>query len=190
MGLFHFRYQANLRALLDALLVRKDHPDWDISVTCRCRSIFGITEEAFPSLCCPLLPRPKSRRICSAPTCSIGLCRLRRSCKLRQVQPLHQAGYVCRKWLAHSVSRAGRYRGRETVAGHDAAVTATTLDPQEIARLLIEAMQRRDTIVSHALRLARERFMLADQQRRFWTPIRAVLEGKAPPPRKVLQAQG
>jgi hypothetical protein len=30
---------------------------------------------------------------------------------------------------------------------------------------------RRESIVNHALRLARSQFMLADQQQRFWEPI-------------------
>ena len=192
MGLFHFRYQANLRALLDALkLVRKDQPDWDISVTCRCRSIFGITEEAFPLTVLPFASEAEvAKDMLNADL-------------LYQPLPFEEEAANFGKFSLSTklVTYVGSglpilYHGpadtaaARLLAGHDAAVTATTLDPQEIARLLIEAMQRRDTIVNHALRLARERFLLADQQRRFWTPIRAVLEGKAPPPRNVLQAQG
>ena len=185
MGLFHFRYQANLRALLEALkLVRKDHPDWDISVTCRCRSIFGITETAFPLTVLPFASEAEvAKDMLNADL-------------LYQPLPFESDAVNFGKFSLSTklVTYLGSglpilYHGpqdtaaRRLLAHHEAAVTATTLDPQAIAQLLMDAMQRRDAIVNNALRLAREQFMLADEQRRFWAPIRTILESN------VLQAQ-
>lgn len=61
------------------------------------------------------------------------------------------------------------------LARHDAAAICTTLNAEEISKQLLDAIARREAIVGSALSLARSQFLLADQQRRFWEPIRAAL---------------
>jgi hypothetical protein len=53
----------------------------------------------------------------------------------------------------------------------DAAAICNTLDPEDIAKQLLDGAARRESIVKNALALARSEFMLAEQQRRFWEPI-------------------
>jgi hypothetical protein len=54
---------------------------------------------------------------------------------------------------------------------HDAAIRITTEEPAAIARALMTAFNQRDSVVERALKLARERFSLEEQQRRFWGSI-------------------
>jgi hypothetical protein len=178
MGLFHYRYQANFRALLDALkLIRAEHPDWDVSATCRCGSIFGkVEEDDVPVTILPFAPESEvTKDMLSADL-------------LYQPLPFEADAVNFGKFSLSTklVTYLGSglpilYHGPEDTAAcqllmkHDAAVTCTTLDPVVIARQLTESMSRREVIVKNALKIARERFMLADQQKRFWGPIEAVL---------------
>lgn len=57
------------------------------------------------------------------------------------------------------------------LARHQAAVLATSLEPEEIARYLLEAGECAPQIVENAQRLARSQFMLEEQRRRFWTIV-------------------
>ena len=181
MGLFHFRYQYNLRALLDALnVLRKRHADWNISMTCRCGSIFGkIGEDDVPIAVLPFASEAEvAKDMLSADL-------------LYQPLPFGAEAADFGKFSLSTklVTYLGSglpilYHGPEDSAActllrsRKAAVTCTTLDAGTIARDIEESMARRDEVVSNALQLARERFMLADQQRRFWGPIREVLEAQ------------
>jgi glycosyltransferase involved in cell wall biosynthesis len=178
MGLFHFRYTANFRALLDALKsIRKEHPDWDISVVCRCGSIFGsLKEDDVPVQVLPFAPESEVEK----DMLSADL--------LYQPLPFEAEAVNFGKFSLSTklVTYLGSglpilYHGPSDTAAcnlltrHDAAVVCTTLDPQAIAGQLVAAFDRRESIVNNALQLARHRFMLADQQRRFWQPIEAAL---------------
>ena len=179
MGLFHYRYQANFRALLDALkLVRAQHPDWDISATCRCQTIVGkLADDDVPVTVLPFASESEvANDMLSADL-------------LYQPLPFEADAVNFGKFSLSTklVTYLGSglpilYHGPENTAAcqllmkHDAAVTCTTLDPVAIARQLTDSMTRRDALVSNALKIARERFILADQQERFWRPIEAVLQ--------------
>ena len=179
MGLFHGRYRANFRALLDALkTVRQQRPDWEISVVCRCGSIFGeLKRDDVPVTILPFAPESEVEKdMLSADLLyqplpfeadAVNLGRFSLSTKL--VTYLGTGLPI----LYHGPSETA---ANKLLASHDAAVLCTSLDPAEIAVQLVAAVDRRETIVNNALQLARQRFMLADQQRRFWQPIEAALE--------------
>jgi hypothetical protein len=178
MGLFHYRYQSNLRAMLDALkMIRSSHPDWDISVTCRCGSIFGeIKDDDVRVTVLPFAPESEvAKDMLSADL-------------LYQPLPFEADAANFGKFSLSTklVTYLGSglpilYHGPadsaacKLLVSHQAAVTCTTLDPEAIAKQLMESVERRDFIVNNALHLARERFMLADQQRRFWQTIKEAL---------------
>jgi hypothetical protein len=179
MGLFHYRYQPNLRALLDALkILRTTQPEWDITVTLRCGAIFGeIAKDDVPLTVLPFASESEVAKD------------MRNAELLYQPLPFGSSSANFGKFSLSTklVTYLGSglpilNHGPEDSAAcallrqWRAAVTCTTLDPEEIAKNIEESMARRDEIVGNALALARARFMLADQQRRFWTPIRAVLD--------------
>jgi hypothetical protein len=182
MGLFHLRYQPNLRALLDALKqLRQKHPDWDISMTLRCGKIFGKVES--DDVAVTVLPFASEAEVAKD---------MLQADLLYQPLPFgaEAANFGKLSLSTKLVTYLGSglpilYHGPADAAActllrsRDAGVTCTTLDPAQIARDIEESMARREAIVSNALRLAHERFMLADQQRRFWGPIRAALEQPA-----------
>jgi len=178
MGLFHFRYAANFRALLDALKsIRERYPDWDISATCRCGAIFGeLKDDDVPVKVLPFAPESEVEK----DMLSADL--------LYQPLPFEADATTFGKFSLSTklVTYLGSglpilYHGPadsaacNLLSSHDAAVTCTTLDHQVIAGQLVEAIERRESIINNALQLARQRFMLADQQRRFWQQIEAAL---------------
>ena len=178
MGLFHYRYAANFRAVLDALKsIRGQYPDWDISVTCRCGSIFGeVKQDDVPVTVLPFASESEVEKdMLSADV-------------LYQPLPFESEAVNFGKFSLSTkmVTYLGSglpifYHGPEDsaacrlLAGNDAALICTTLDPEVIASQIVEAIMRRETIVENALQLARTRFMLVDQQRRFWQPIESAL---------------
>lgn len=179
MGIFHNSYRANLRALLDALkIIRSQHPDWDISVTCRSHSIY-----------CPLEPDDVPVKVLPfAPDESVVDVDMLAADLLYQPMPFEEyaANFGRFSMSTKMVTYLGSglpilYHGPEDAAAcklltsHHAAAVCTTLDAQTIAKQLTEAVSNRESIVNHALQLARTRFMLADQQRRFWQPLIAAL---------------
>jgi len=62
------------------------------------------------------------------------------------------------------------------LAANGAAITCSTMDAESIAAQVTEGMANREEIVKNALALARDRFMLADQQRRFWQTIHGAMQ--------------
>jgi len=174
MGLFHIRYGANLRALLDAMkLIRKAYPDWNLTVTCRCDSVhYDSMKDDIPLTVLPFAPEQEVARDMEAADL------------LYQPLPFQQDSTAFGRFSLSTklVTYLGSglpilYHGPENTAASSlladrhAAVLCTTLDPETIAAQLIKATFDRDNIVQNALQLARSQFLLADQQRRFWTPI-------------------
>jgi hypothetical protein len=163
MGLFHPGYRANLRAVLDALkIVRSQHPDWDISVTSRsgyilCSVNTDASEVETDLLSADLLYQPLPFE---AELANFG----RFSMSTKMVTYLGSGLPI----LYHGPEDAAAFK---LLTGHRAAIMCTTLDAETIAKQLVEAASNREIIVNNALALARARFMLADQQRRFWEPI-------------------
>jgi hypothetical protein len=179
MGLFHIAYAQNLRAVLDALkIVRSQRPDWDILVTCRCGSISApLREDDVPVLVLPFAPEAVVEKDME----SADL--------LYQPLPFQEQARAFSKFSMSTkmITYLGSglpifYHGPEDAAAgkllaqNDAAAICTTLDPEGVARQLLEAFARRESIVQNALALARAQFMLADQQRRFWQPICQALQ--------------
>lgn len=179
MGLFHYTYGPNLRALMDALkIVRNRHSDWAISVTCRSRSVSSpIHADDVPVQILPFAPETEVEK----DMLSADLL----------YQPLPFAEFA-QNFVKFSLSTkmitylgSGLpifYHGPEDSAAskllsrHQAAAICTTLDPLRIADELEAVAVRRESIVRNALSLASSRFMLADQQRRFWDPIFKTLQ--------------
>jgi hypothetical protein len=178
MGLFNVSYQSNFRAVLDALrMVRDERPDWNISVTSRSGYIH-----------CPLRPDDvpvkvvqfsKDVREAERDMLTADL--------LYQPMTFDIAAFGKFSMSTKMVSYLGSgipilYHGPEfaaackLLADHNAAICCTSLDPQVIARQLIDAMPEGETIASNALVFARSQFMLADQQRRFWRPIQEAMQ--------------
>jgi hypothetical protein len=57
------------------------------------------------------------------------------------------------------------------LAGTDAALIIDSTDPRDVAAGIRTAHATRDLLVANAQRLARQRFWLADQQRRLWSVL-------------------
>jgi hypothetical protein len=175
MGLFHYTYNANLLALLDALrIVRNQHPDWDISVTCRCGSISCPVSEGDVPV--EVLPFTSDTSELERDMLSADI--------LYQPLPFEASTSnfsrfsMSTKMVAYLGSGLPiLYHGPEDAAAcrllmrHEAAAVCTTLDSEEIARQLLNAGRRRELIAGNALVLARSQFMHAEQRKRFWQPI-------------------
>ncbi len=174
MGLFHYTYRPNLRALLDALkIIRKAHPDWDISLTCRSGSISEpVRHDDVPARVLPFAPEAEVEKDLLAADL------------LYQPLPFQEfaSKFVKFSLSTKMISYLGSglpilYHGPQDaaacnlLANHRAALICTTLDPASIAALLIAGLQARGEVINNALVLARSRFMLKDQQQRFWQPI-------------------
>jgi glycosyltransferase involved in cell wall biosynthesis len=182
MGLFHYKYRANLRALLDALkLIRASHPDWDVSMTCRCGSIFDQpAPDDVPVTVLPFAPESQvAKDMLSADL-------------LYQPLPFEAEVSTFGKFSLSTklVTYLGSglpilYHGPADAAAANLLTTrkagfvCTTLDPETIAREILESADRRDAIVNNALALGRERFMLADQQKRFWAVVNKALQAQS-----------
>jgi hypothetical protein len=178
MGLFHNTYAQNVRAVLDALkIVRSRQPDWDITVTCRCGSISLATDQDdVPIKVLPFAPEAEvekdmvSADLLYQPMAFQEEARAFARFSLSTKMITYLGSGLPIFYHGPEDSAAGKLLAR-----HDAAAICTTLDPEAIANHLLEAVARREAIVNNALALARSQFMLADQQKNFWTPILAAL---------------
>jgi hypothetical protein len=174
MGLFHFTYGPNARAVLDALaLIRDRNPDWNITATFRSGGMSSPLKSGdVPVHVLPFASRGELEKD------------LLRADVLYQPLPLEAfaAKFARYSLSTKMISYLGSglpifYHGPKDAAAfqllerHQAAQLCTTLDPESIARDLLDTISRRNLIVNNALALARSRFMLGDQQQRFWHPI-------------------
>jgi glycosyltransferase involved in cell wall biosynthesis len=178
MGLFHYAYRVNMRAVLDALrIVRNQFPGWDISVTCRCGSIScPVSADDVPIQMLPFASENEVERDIlaadllylplpfEADAANFG----RFSLSTKMITYLGSGLPI----FYHGPQEAAACK---LLAGHHAASICTTLDADIISKQLVEALSKGETIVTSALALARARFMLADQQRRFWRSFVAAL---------------
>lgn len=174
MGLFHYTYRPNLRAMLDALkIIREKHPDWDISLTCRSGSISEpVRHDDVPVHVLPFAPEAEVEKDLLAADL------------LYQPLPFEDFAtkFVKFSLSTKMISYLGSglpilYHGPKDAAAcnllvkHQAALICTTLDAGSIAAQTMAGMQARGEVVNNALALARSRFMLEDQQQRFWQPV-------------------
>jgi hypothetical protein len=174
MGLFHNTYASNLRAVLNALkMVRSRHPDWEITVTCRCSAISApVHADDVPVRVLPFAPEAEVEGD------------LHSADLLYQPLPFQESARAFSRFSMSTkmITYLGSglpilYHGPDDAAAckllarHEAAAICTTLDPEEIAKCLLDTAAQREIVVHRALALARSQFLLADQQRRFWGPI-------------------
>ncbi len=171
MGLFHYSYGANLRALLQALeRLQEIHPDIRFSVTCRSGSIApDVVKDAFPVTILPFaseqevaedmkqadflyLPLPFSSKYESF---------LRYSLSTKMITYLGSGLPI----LYHGPAEAA---AGALLAKHDAAISICSLDPAQIAKVLHGRQGETTETVCHALTLGRHQFLLQDIRNRFW----------------------
>jgi len=172
MGLFHMVYERNLRALLDGLKIfENQHPSISVQVTCRCEHV--RSEVLTGTKAVTILPFASEAQV-------------RKDMEGADLlyMPL-PFGEAYEKFARYSLSTkmvtyAGSgvpilYHGPVTSAAYDllqqdnAAIFLTTLEPEEIARVLSgETREGRADIAANALGLAGREFMLVDQTRKFW----------------------
>jgi hypothetical protein len=179
MGLFHYNYGDNLRAVLEALkIIRTDHPDWAISVTCRCGMIpVALKADDVPVKVLPFASEKEVEEdMLSADLLYQPL----------QFQP-DAANFGRFSLSTKMITYLGSglpilYHGPEESAAnrlltrHNAAIICTSLNPEQTAKQLLAAISNREIIASNALMLARSQFMLSDQQQRFWRKIQSALD--------------
>jgi hypothetical protein len=178
MGLCHLNYASNFRALLDALkFVQSEHPDWAVSMTSRSGAVTcQVRSDDVPV---NVLPFASEREV-EDDMYSADMLYL----------PLPFEAYAAKFGIFSMSTKMVTYLGSglpilfhgpqdsaacRLLASHEAAVACTSLDAETISRQLFEAISKRESIVNNALELDRARFMLADQQRRFWEPMIATM---------------
>ncbi|MGI8437872.1 MAG: glycosyltransferase [Chthoniobacterales bacterium] len=187
MGLFHLGYERNLVALLRAIeLFEREHPHVCVTVTLRCEHVgAGVLKGLKPVTILPFSDEAQVQRDLE----EADLLYL----------PLHfdaaDAGFARYSLSTKMVTYAGSglpilYHGPQESATFDllqeygAALPISTLIPAEIAAALgALTAEARESAARNALKLARAEFVLADQQRKFWSAITSALaDTKAPLP--------
>ncbi len=175
MGLIHMSYLPNFRALLDALKqLRAELPGWQIELTLRAGALAGVLRDDDVKV--TVLPfageREVQRDMESADLLYMPLPFAKEaeafgkfSLSTKMVTYLGSGLPIVYHGPANSAAC-------NLLGKHGAAIAIPSEDPAEIARQILASLPRRNEIVTAALRLARERFDLAEQQRRFWTPMR------------------
>lgn len=174
MGLFHYTYRRNFRAILDALKILRDrNPDWEFSVTSRSGSIsVAVQPDDVPVSVLPFASEAEIEKdLLSADL-------------LYQPMPFQADAASFGKFSLSTkmITYLGSglpifYHGPDEAAAcqllrrNHAAALCTTLDPEAIAADLIGAVARRESVTSNALALARSQFLLVHQQQRFWQPM-------------------
>jgi glycosyltransferase involved in cell wall biosynthesis len=179
MGMFHMPYEANLRALLDALQLMKRERFWsDVRVTLRCEHVRPqVIAGDIPVQVLPFADEAQVDRD------------MDEADLLYMPLPFGAAHESFARYSLSTkmVTYVGSglpivYHGPASSAAfmllqkHDAAILLPSLDPEEIARVLTTVNpDTRARVTRNALELARKQFMLADQTSRFWCTIEAKL---------------
>jgi len=172
MGLHHYSYVPNFRALLDALKILREQLDgWPVSLTMRCGAF--LAERHADDVPVTVLPFAPSDSVVDEDMLNADL--------LYQPLPFAESAQAFGKFSLSTklVTYLGSglpilYHGPEQTAAnnmlkkHDAAIRITTDDPVAMARDLMASLGNRELVVERALKLARERFSLEEQQRKFW----------------------
>ena len=183
MGLFHPGYKTNFRAMLDALKILRDrHPDWEISVTSRSAYIVcPLQPDDVPVHVVQFTPDPRDAEKDMAQADLLYL-------PMPFEKHLKNFGKFSMSTKMVSYLGSGLpifYHGPAEAAAadlltrHKAAAVCTELAPKKIAEELLRGVREREMIVNGALALAKDQFMLQDQQRRFWIPLAASLQSQA-----------
>lgn len=170
MGLYHFSYNPNLRAFLDCLkILRASLPDWKIEFTARCGRIHF---EPDADVKVTVLPYATEREVeedlqsadllyLPLPFAEDAMAMSRFSLSTKLVTYLGSGIPI----LYHGPEDAAANR---LLADANAAIRLNTNEPEMMARILMDGLKKRNEIVENALKLARERFDLKVQQKKFW----------------------
>ena len=179
MGLFHMGYERNLGALLRGIAIfERQNPSSTISVTLRCEHVRAQVIAGAPRV--TVLPFADEAQV---------------QRDMQQADLLYMPipfGEEHENFARYSLSTkmityAGSgvpilYHGPTTSAAYDllnkhrAAVSITTLDPEEIARAFVTmSVGQRTDAAANALVLAEREFMLDDQAQKFWGTIASCL---------------
>jgi hypothetical protein len=171
MGLFHFTYGENLRALTQALaLIKKEQPALDLQLVMRCGGFQAGIDEAFPARVLPFADH--SKVVEDMETADLlymplpfgkdheGFTRFSLSTKM--ISYLASGVPI----LFHGPPDSA---AAHLLEKHRAAVVTTSLDPAEIAAAVRAAIvpQTRQEIVENSLRFARTAFPMEELRRRF-----------------------
>ena len=179
MGLFHHSYRANFRALLDALkIIRRAHPEWDISAICRCGAVpVAVGPDDVPVTVLPLASEQDVEKDMLAVDFlyqplpfEAGAANLNRFSLSTKMITYLGSGLPILYHGPHDSAAC------QLLERNHAAVACKDLSPEQIAKALTESMAKREELAVNALSLARSRFMLADQQERFWGNICGVMK--------------
>jgi glycosyltransferase involved in cell wall biosynthesis len=175
MGLFHIGYERNLRALLEGLRIFESRTrKTNVTVTCRCEYIRPhVWKDIKPVTVLPFASEQQIERDME----DVDLLYMpmpfgvdhenftRYSVSTKMVTYVGSALPI----LYHGPTASAAY---DLLHRHEAAIFVNSLDPEEIARTLAALTDAQSQkVVSKALDLAREQFMLADQTRKFWGTI-------------------
>lgn len=180
-GLFHMGYRPNLRAFLAAMeIVSATRRGADVSMTCRCGALPELPATGTPVVVLPFGTEADVRAdLANANLLYLPLMLEDRyrdmiaySLSTKLVTYLASGAPI----VYHGPAAGAAY---ELLARHDAAILATSSDPPEIARTILDGVRRADVLVANARRLARRRFMLDDQRARFWSGVRLPREAPA-----------
>lgn len=173
-GLFHRGYRPNLAALTQALRILREHDrDLTPSVTCRSGSLpaefsdepllttlpFGAEAEVRADISdADLLYLPLMFDSAYADMIAFSL-----STKL--VTYLGSGLPI----LYHGPAHGAAY---DLLAANNAAILATTTEPQDLAAAIQSGMKQAEELVESARDLARREFLLEHQRERFWNAAR------------------
>ncbi len=177
MGLFHIRYEPNLRALLDAIeSIRNEHAGLTVSAVFRCGSVRSAVTGDFQGM--KVLPFGNEADVEAD---------MREADLLYLPLPFNQdAGDFVRYSLSTKMItylRSGLpilYHGPELAAAYsvlsesDAAFRCCALEPNALAGILRRIVEQRTEVavkVENSLALAERRFLLKGQRQRFWDAL-------------------
>jgi glycosyltransferase involved in cell wall biosynthesis len=172
-GLFHRGYRENLVQLLRALdLVATRTAGTNASVTARCGSLPGSFDAGVPVRVLPFGPESAVQEdleradLLYLPLMFGEAYRDMTDFSLSTKLVTYLGSGI--PILYHGPPRGAAY---EVLARNDAAILATSNEPEAIAAVLSHAGERGTTVVENALELARRTFMLDQQRERFWNAV-------------------
>jgi hypothetical protein len=179
MGLFHIKYEANLKSLLQALeIVRSENPEFEISATFHCGMIRQSVIAGFNGIRVTPFGSEGSWEveIQSAELAYLPLpfeeehaCFSRFSFSTKMVSYLGSGVPI----LYHGPREAAAY---EDLSASEAAFFSHSLDPESVAAVLrqvIAGPAAATDRVERGIELAKRRFMIKEQRNRFWGAIEA-----------------
>lgn len=177
MGLHHHSYIPNFRALLDALkVIRAQLPGSTVTLTMRCGKFLGERHsDDVPITILPFASESEVERdMESADLLYMPLPFAPQAAAFGKFSLSTKLVTYLGSGLPILYHGPANTAACELLSKTRAAITNTTDEPTMMAQQILDSFARRDQIVNAALKLAHERFDLAEQQRRFWTPMKSL----------------